>query len=107
MPAEWTCPECLEPIEIQDIDPAADVAVCRACELAHPFAELEYALGPMPVDRDRLPRGVRIVSDPVDLRVVHRRVSPRAAGLVPFTLVWICFGGWGCRSRLAADPSMP
>lgn len=66
------------------------MALCRACGRTHSFADLaegEEELGP--VDPHDLPLGVRLVPDPMaDLRIVHRRRSPMAFVLVPFTLVW-------------------
>ena len=89
MSATWTCPDCRLSISSEDVNPSTDVALCRACGRTHSFADLAEDAELGPVDPHDLPRGVRIVPDPMaDLRVVHQRRSPIAFVLVPFTLVW-------------------
>ena len=91
------CPDCEREIPLDDVNPATDAALCRACNQLHSFAALAGTAGDFgpgagaeaEVDLENLPRHVRLIEDPgADLRIVHRRISPAVLFLLPFTLVW-------------------
>lgn len=84
------CPKCRRVIAAADVNPAADVAFCRACNLAHKLSELvcreELDSG---IDLTRPPQGVWYQSNGVGTLVgaTHRSVGG-AVGALAISLFW-------------------
>lgn len=89
MSTTWTCPQCDALILMEDVNPSADLALCRTCGQTHSFEGLVQAEEFGDVDLRDMPKGIRIVPDPmVDRRIISQRMSPAVFFLVPFTLLW-------------------
>ncbi|MCX7869298.1 MAG: hypothetical protein N2322_05035, partial [Terrimicrobiaceae bacterium] len=83
------CPKCRQEIPPADVNPSADVAFCRRCNLAARLSDL-VAEGPSaPFDAAHPPRGVAVEGGPggVVMRASHRSLAA-AVGLLAMALFW-------------------
>lgn len=90
------CNHCPATIATNDINVAADVALCRACGRSMPFSSLVAIPGAEEIDLARPPKGVALEQSAFYGPVLsYRKVSPVVFFLIPFTLLWsgISMGG--------------
>lgn len=105
------CNFCSASIATNDINVAADVALCRSCGKSMPFSSLAGIPGEAEVDFSKPPKGVTLTDSPFYGKIIsYHRKSPIVFFLIPFTLIWsgISMGGiYG--SQIASgefDPKM-
>lgn len=86
------CPACNVLIDVEDVNVAKDVALCRACQKVFSFAGLSKRTAGAELDAVDLstpPRGMRLVQNATEVALI---MSTRSLGmalfLVPFTAVW-------------------
>ena len=94
--AAYNCPVCRAAIPLEDVNVAADLALCRACGKTCSFAMLS---GSSEISLDCLahpPRGIRVEKDYREgTTVIYRKLSPTLLFLIPFTAVWAGGSMWG------------
>ena len=87
------CPGCNQPIASDDINVAADVAFCRACNNAVALSGLVRAS--LPTDHDAVranpPSGAWFRDDGVETTIGATTRSPTAFFIVPFMIIWSGF----------------
>jgi hypothetical protein len=92
----YACPACHAIIPIEDVNVAADIALCRACGKATPFSLLCGASQISTADLEMPPRGVKVERDFTEgIRIVYRRISPLLLFFIPFTAIWSGGSMWG------------
>jgi len=83
------CNFCSAAIALNDINVAADVALCRSCGKSMPFSSLAGIPGEQEVDMSRPPKGIKLEESPFHGKVItHQRRSMIVLFLIPFTLIW-------------------
>lgn len=86
------CPTCGQPIPVDDINIAADTAMCRGCRLVVAVSSVVHgtrAVAPAPViDLASPPRGAYYRDDGVETVIGATTRSGMALFLVPFMAIW-------------------
>ncbi len=83
----YTCPACSALIPLDDINVAADLALCRACGETTSFTGLAQSLPE--VDLDKPPKHIRIERSRRDgVEFIYRKKNPALLFLIPFTCFW-------------------
>jgi hypothetical protein len=86
----YTCLTCGAAIPLDDINVAADVALCRKCGNTSAFSLLHASAGLSSAGTGDPPRGIRIERDFMGggVTLTCKRISPIAFFLIPFTALW-------------------
>lgn len=82
------CPRCQQPLPLDDVNVARDVALCRRCQQTFSFAEVALDCDLRAVDLARPPPGAWFRTEGRDFEVGATTRSGAAFFLVPFTLFW-------------------
>ena len=85
------CPQCNSEIPISDVQPAADLAICRACNQTHSLSAITAGAELDDTDLDAPPRAVTVINEADGLRIRYKRISGAFWFLLPFTCVWSGF----------------
>ena len=83
-----SCPKCQIEIPLEDVNVAADIALCRRCGQTQSYADLLEGRDIGPIDLSRPPRGMWLVRKPAGFELGFSLRSAAALFLVPFTLFW-------------------
>ena len=105
------CNFCSAPIAVDDINVAADIALCRNCGKSMPFSSLAGIPGEAEIDMLRPPKGITLREDAFHGKVItYHKKSMIVLFLIPFTLVWSGMSMGGIYGRQIANgefnPSM-
>ncbi len=87
---KWRCPHCGESIPTQDINVAANLALCRACGVPSRFEHLVEDLQDS-VDTailDEVPKGVKVEKTVRGLEVTLKNKKSSGAFFIVFALTW-------------------
>ncbi|MDO4558324.1 MAG: hypothetical protein Q4C47_05110 [Planctomycetia bacterium] len=84
---------------MSDVQPAADLAICRTCGVTHRLSELVGENELAEVDLDEKPGHVTLVNGTDGLSVVYRRLHGSFWFLLPFTCLWGGGSIWGIYIR--------
>lgn len=82
------CPKCRVEIPLDDVNVAANIALCRRCEESFAFSELLEEQEAGPVDLNQPPKGAWFRRTPGGFEVGSTTRSAAALFLVPFMCVW-------------------
>ena len=85
---EIICPYCGKTIPISELQPAADLAICRTCEESFSITQLISDQELADVDLDTPPKHVTLINAESGLYIVYRRIPGIFWFLLPFTCVW-------------------
>jgi len=92
----YACPFCKGGIDLNDVNVATDVALCRTCGKSFSFAMIA---GPAKLDMDVLdkpPKGIKVQREyGGGMALSYHRMSPALFFLIPFTVFWSGFSMWG------------
>ncbi len=92
----YRCPDCQSQIPMEDVNVAADIALCKSCGQTHSFAllcgianiSLEILQSP--------PKHIKITQDSWQkIILTYRRVPGVVFFLIPFTAIWSGGSMWG------------
>ena len=90
------CPGCGQPISLQDVNVATDLALCRACGKTWTFSLANATKALKNVDLNNPPKGVRVETDyEGGTKITYKRLSPVAFFFVIFTALWGGGSMWG------------
>jgi len=95
---EYYCQSCSASIPLEDINVAADIALCRKCGAVSSFAALRTVTANTAVLSKPPPKGVKVERDMMGYGTVitYRCVSIfHLIFLIPFTAVWSGFSMYG------------
>ncbi len=92
---EVVCPECHQPISLEDIQPAANLAICRSCNLTHRLSGIVAGSELDDVSLDQKPRRLTIQNEMDGLRIVYKHIPGMFWFMLPFTCVWSGGSMWG------------
>ena len=92
---EVVCPECHQPIPLEDIQPAANLAICRSCNLTHRLSGIVTGSELDDVSLDQKPRRLTIQNEADGLRIVYKHIPGIFWFILPFTCVWGGGSMWG------------
>ncbi|MDD3469792.1 MAG: hypothetical protein PHE53_07415 [Thermoguttaceae bacterium] len=97
---EVICPQCHQPILLEDIQPAANLAICRQCQVTHQLSRLVSENELDIVNLDQKPRQVTIENESDGLRVTYKRIP----GMFWFFLLFTCIWGGGSIGLIYIKP---
>jgi hypothetical protein len=85
----YFCPSCGSVIELESINVATDVALCRNCGTSSPFSVLSGISELSSVRLENPPKSIRVTEDITGTKIIrYKRLSPILFFLVPFTCLW-------------------
>jgi hypothetical protein len=96
MPEEHICPNCQRLIPLEDINVAADIALCRGCGRTFSFSMIRESGVLLNQSLAIPPRHVRIEEHfPGRKTVRYKKIPGVVLFLIPFTAIWSGFSIWG------------
>lgn len=94
--SEYKCPLCGSGIAMDDINVAADIALCRACGKTSPFSVIAGGAAISPDILSNPPGSVRVSQDFREgTTIIYRKLSGALFFLIPFTAFWSGLSMWG------------
>jgi len=94
--AEYRCPVCNAVIGLEDVNVAADLALCRSCGNTSPFSIVVNSSEILLHSSEIPPRWIRLEKDFSGATLItYHRISPVLLFLIPFTALWSGLSMWG------------
>lgn len=86
-PVELKCPECGSPLAVEDINMAADMALCRVCSRVSKFSELVQGKKDDEI-LNSIPRRMNVAKTVRGLEVTYRKPKGAGFSLLFFSIFW-------------------
>jgi hypothetical protein len=86
---QYNCPSCGGVIELDNVNVAKDIALCKRCGQTTSFAVLSGISELSSIKLDAPPKNIRINEDMPGVKVIrYKRFQPVLLFLIPFTCIW-------------------